>query len=321
MAKAKIGVYWAAACGGCDCALLEVNEQILDVAAAADILLWPCAVDAKYADVRAMPDQEMDIVLFNGAIRTEENREIAELIRKKTRLLAAFGSCAHTGGVIGMANQSSRREIFSTVFGDEANWPKLCVEQDGRELHLPEFLEELTPLDRVVDVDYYVPGCPPPKGIVSAIFSALVSGDLPPRGTVFASDKNLCEECTREREQEKITRILRPHEQEPDPVKCLLDQGYVCMGPATRGGCGAVCPAANMPCTGCAGPTANITDQGSAMLNTLASLIGTGEEGEDHLAAEDEVIAQLADVFGTFYRFGAANSLLGKRYHERNATR
>jgi len=320
MPKAKIGVYWAAACGGCDCSILEVNEQILDVVAVADIVLWPCAADVKYDDLRGYADNEIDLVLFNGAIRTEENREIAELVRKKTKLLAAYGSCAHTGGVIGLANLSSRDEIFSTVYGAKENWPQLAATQDGRDLHLPEFLERLTPLEAVVDVDYFVPGCPPPKEIVSALFGALISGDLPERGTVFASEKNLCEECDRTREQRRITRIVRPHEEEPDAVLCLLDQGFMCMGPATRGGCSAVCPAANMPCTGCAGPTANIADQGAAMLNTVASLIGAEEEGEDHLEAEDAVIAQLADVYGTFFRFASANSLFGKRYHERNTT-
>ncbi len=321
MGKAKIGIYWAAACGGCDCSLLEVNEQILAVAEAADILLWPCATDVKYADLEGYRNGELDLVLFNGAIRTEENREIAELIRKKTKHLAAFGSCAHTGGVIGLANLASRDQLFATVFGDDRErWPQLASEPGGHRLKLPEFLETLTPLSAVVDVDYIVPGCPPPRGIVEQLFGALIAGELPPAGTVFASAKNLCEECPRERRQEKITRILRPHEEEPDPDQCLLDQGFVCMGPATRGGCGAVCPAANMPCTGCAGPTANVVDQGAAMLNTLASLIGTGEEGEDQLDAEDAILAQLDDLVGTFYRFGSATSLFRGRYHEHNRT-
>jgi F420-non-reducing hydrogenase small subunit len=320
MAKAKIGIYWAASCGGCDCSLLEVNEQILDVVAAADILLWPCAADPKYSDLRGYKNGELDIVLFNGAIRTAENREMAELIRKKTKYLVAFGSCAQSGGVIGMANQSSRDQIFETVFGSPESWPQLSTDQDGHDLHLPEFLPRLTHLAEVVDVDYVVPGCPPPRPVVSALFTALVAGELPTTGTVFASSKNLCEECDREREQKRITRILRPHEQEPDPEKCLLDQGYMCMGPATRGGCQAVCPAANMPCTGCAGPTANTRDQGAAMLNTVASLIGSDIEGEDQLEAEDAILSQFDDMIGTFYRFGAATSIFKERYHERNGS-
>jgi F420-non-reducing hydrogenase small subunit len=316
MARPRIGIYWAAACGGCDCSILEVNEQILDVIAAADLVFWPCAADTKYEDVRRFRDGEIDLVLFNGAIRTEENREIAELLRAKARLLVAYGSCAHTGGVIGLANHSRREAIFRTVFGSASHWPKTETSVDGHTLRLPEFLDRLTPLDAVVEVDYYVPGCPPPRDIVSRLFSAVLSGELPPPGTVFASEKNLCDECAREQKRTRITRILRPHEAEPDPVECLLDQGYICMGPATRGGCSAVCPAANMPCTGCAGPTAKIGDQGTAMLNTLASLIGTGEEGEEQIEAEDAVLAQLTDIVGTLYRFSSANSFFRKRYDE-----
>jgi F420-non-reducing hydrogenase small subunit len=318
MAKPRIGIYWAAACGGCDCSLLEVNEQILDVAAAAEIVLWPCATDTKYDDLRAMRDGEMDLVLFNGAIRTAENREMAQLLRTKTRLLAAFGSCAHTGGVIGLANLSSRDEIFETVYGEKDRWPQLESDANGRHLHLPSFLEQLTPLSAVVPVDYVVPGCPPPKGIVSDLFSALLYGELPPKGAVFASEKNLCEECPREREHAQIQRIVRVHEAEPDPERCLLDQGYICMGPATRGGCDAVCPRANMPCTGCAGAPAGKDDQGAAMLNTLASMIGSGEEGEGALAREDEILAQIEDVLGTFYRFSSACSVLGRKHREQS---
>jgi len=318
MSKAKIGIYWAAACGGCDCSILEVNEQILDVAAGAEILLWPCAVDAKYEDLRNYRNGEIDVVLFNGAIRTAENHEMAELIRVKAKYLIAYGSCAHTGGVIGLANLSERDRIFETVYGARERWPQLESSQDGRILRLPAFLERLTPLSEVVEVDYTVPGCPPPREIVRELLSALLSGDLPPRGAIFASAKNLCEECARERTHERIQRILRPHEAEADPERCLLDQGFVCMGPATRGGCGAPCPAANMPCTGCAGPTADVADQGAAMLSTLASLVGTGEEDESQIAAEDAILAQLDDIIGTFYRFGAATSILGRRYHERS---
>ena len=74
MTKLKLGIYWAASCGGCDVSLLEVDEQILDLAAAADIVLWPCAADVKYDDLREYSDGWIDLVLFNGAIRSQENR-------------------------------------------------------------------------------------------------------------------------------------------------------------------------------------------------------------------------------------------------------
>lgn len=316
MEKAKVGIYWAASCGGCDVSLLEIDEQILEVAAKADIVLWPCATDTKYADLRAYKDGSIDVVLFNGAIRTQENHEIAGLLRDKAKILVAYGSCAYTGGVIALSNLSTRKEIFTTLYGDEEHWPKGEFNQDGHPLHLPAFLDRLRPLADVVEVDYVIPGCPPPREMVSRFFEVLLAGELPEKGAVFAAEKNLCDECPQERAEERITRIVRPHEIDPDPDRCLLDQGIICMGPATRGGCGAACVTANMPCTGCGGPTANITDQGAAMLNTLASLIGTGQEAEEELAAEDAILAEIDDVIGTFYRFGLATSIFKGPYRE-----
>ena len=81
--KLKIAFYWAASCGGCEVAVLDVNEKILDVVAAADIVFWPVAIDTKYKDVEAMPDKYIDACFFNGAIRTEENEKMAKLLGLK----------------------------------------------------------------------------------------------------------------------------------------------------------------------------------------------------------------------------------------------
>ena len=102
--KLKIAFYWAASCGGCEVAVLDVNEKILDVIAAADIVFWPVAIDTKYKDVEAMPDKSIDACFFNGAIRTEENEKMAKLLRQKSKILVAFGSCACDGCVKGLAN-------------------------------------------------------------------------------------------------------------------------------------------------------------------------------------------------------------------------
>ena len=315
--KAKIGVYWAAACGGCDCSLLEVNEQILDVAAAADIYLWPCAADAKYSDLEGYRNGELDIVLFNGAIRTAENREIAELIRAKTKYLVAFGSCAHTGGVIGLANMATRDELFTTVFGENrATWPQLSATENGHELHLPEFLHKLTPLSEVVEVDYIVPGCAPTPNIISGAVDALLGGgDLPPAGTVLAPDTALCDECERKVTKPEVVTIeqwKRPHEVMIDEELCLLAQGLVCLGPATRAGCGSACIGANMPCSGCFGPTSRVRDHGGKALAAIASLVDSDDEDEI-----DRILAGIPDPVGTFYRYSLPASLLRRAPIER----
>ena len=81
MDKLKFAIYWAASCGGCDVAILDINEKILDVAEIADIVLWPIALDFKYKDVEAMPDGSVDVCLFNGAVRNSEQVDIAKMLR------------------------------------------------------------------------------------------------------------------------------------------------------------------------------------------------------------------------------------------------
>ncbi len=138
---------------------------------------------------------------------------------------------------------------------------------------------------------------------------ALATGTLPPAGAVIASEKTLCDECDRVKEEKSISKIYRPHQIIPDPKKCLLEQGLICMGPATRGGCGSRCIKANMPCRGCFGPPAGILDQGAKMLSAIAS-IHTAESEEDIAKMVNEIV----DPAGTFYRFGMSVSLL-KRKH------
>src|SRR5512139_943999 len=144
--KLQIALYWGAACGGCDVAVLDTNEFILDVAAAADIRLWPIAIDGKYKDVEAMADEELDLTFFNGAVRNSENEHIARLLRQKSKLLVAFGSCAHMGGIPGLANLTSRDEIFTAAYLNNPSiepsnrkTPMPRTQVNGMELEIPVF--------------------------------------------------------------------------------------------------------------------------------------------------------------------------------------
>jgi len=96
--KLKLAIYWGAACGGCDVAILDTHEKLLEIADAADIYLWPIAMDFKYDDVRKMEDGYLDVAMYSGAVRNSENEEIARLLRRKSKVMIALGSCAHMGG-------------------------------------------------------------------------------------------------------------------------------------------------------------------------------------------------------------------------------
>lgn len=317
--KPKIAVYWTGSCGGCDVSFLEVGEGIVDILSQVEIVFWPALVDQKRADLEALPRGSIDLALINGTLRTEENLEMVQLLRERSKALVAYGACAHLGGIPSLGNLFSRDELLAVCRDGLGSAPP----PDGTEEDAPsDLLPQALPLSAVVEVEYVVPGCPPPAALIARFFDAFLSGEMPEPGHVFAGEKALCEECPLERrEDRKIERIVRPHEAAPEPGKCLLEQGFICLGPVTRSGCGAVCPKAGMPCTGCLGPTPKAGDQGMAMISALASLVRAGEEGEAAFQKEDEILDGLVDPIGTLYKFGLPSAFSLSPLRERAGVR
>jgi len=320
MAKLKLALYWSAACGGCDVAVLDINEKILDVANLADIVFWPIALDFKYHHVEAMPDKSIDVCLFNGAVRSSEQEHIAKMLRAKSKVMVSFGSCACFGGIPALANFATRAEIMERAYieapsneNPNKTLPQIKVSVPEGELTLPELYENVLTLAQVVPVEYLVPGCPPTVDLILKVVNALATNSLPPVGATIASDKTLCDECERKKENKKITKIYRTHEIIPDPERCLLEQGLLCMGPATRGGCGALCVKVNIPCRGCFGPPAGVYDQGAKLISSIASIYQTN--GKQDI---EKMVNELVDPAGTFYRFGMSISMLKRKIPQKH---
>jgi len=326
MAKPKVAFYWCASCGGCEEAVVDLNEDLLKVADAVEIVFWPVALDFKRKDVEALRDGEIAVSFINGAIRLEEQEEMVKLLREKSDLVVAFGSCAHLGGIPGLGNFWTRETIFQRVYKEvpSVENPEGTVPQEKTgigigELTLPGFYDTVKTLDQTVPVDYYLPGCPPPPDLIMNAVNAILAGKLPEKGAVLAPEKALCDTCPRaEKKPEKLSikEIKRPYEVKLDPEKCFLEQGVICLGPATRSGCGETCIRANMPCRGCMGPIKGVIDQGAKGLSMIASILGL--EGEDEMAEEDirKLVNGLVDPAGTFYRFSLPTSLLTRRRME-----
>jgi F420-non-reducing hydrogenase small subunit len=304
-------------------ALLTLDDQLLALHDRFELAFCPCLVDAKRSDLERIPDQGLAFTLFNGAVRTDENEEMALLLRRKSRLLVAFGSCAHEGCVPGLSNLSTAREHVTSSFLDNPttiNPERVtpCIETSVPEgtLRLPSFFDRVKTLAQTVEVDYTLPGCPPePHRVAEAV--GMLSGDipLPPKGSVIGGGNSaVCIECPRIKGEKKLRRFFRIHEKVPDRETCLIDQGLICMGIVTRDGCGCRCPRVNMPCTGCYGPAEGIRDQGAKMVAALATVIDIGATrgltGDEISRRVDAVLDTLPDHVGTFYKFSLADSLL-----------
>lgn len=315
MSKLKLGMYCAAGCGGCDISLLEIHEHILDVIAVADIAFWPAATDFKYADVEALPDGEIDVCFINGAMRNAENIHIAKLLRAKSKVIVAYGACSSFGGVPGLANLFPVREVIDRAFttqstdAPDGQRPSAsATHTDGSSVGLPAITGVVSPLSDIVRVDFTLPGCAPSQDRVWEVIQAIASGNLPESPAIVgAGAKSVCDDCRLPKKGTRISKFVRSHEIVAEDERCLLEQGIVCMGPATRSGCGGQCTDALMPCRGCFGPAGDSIDQGAAMIAALGTLIDS--EDEDVIR---ETISQIVDPAGTFYAFTLATSVLGR---------
>jgi len=300
---------------------VDLAEDILKVVEAVDIVFWPVALDFKKKDVEAMEDGSIAVTFINGAVRLSEQKEMVELLRKKSGLIVAHGSCSHLGGIPGLGNFWNKETIFRRAYhttpsteNPDGTVPLEKTEVEGKELTLPSFFDTVYALDQVIDVDYYLPGCAPPRELILSAVSAILEGKLPPKGSVLSPNKSLCEDCDRndsKPEKLAIKEIKRPWEIELDPETCFLAQGVICMGPATRTGCGERCITANMPCRGCFGPTDQVFDQGAKFLSGLASILDTDDEKEI-----EKIVDTIVDPAGSFYRFSLPHSILRRRRME-----
>ena len=316
MSKLNLAMYWAGSCGGCEIAVLELHSKLLELLAKVNIVFWPCVMDFKLADVKALDDQSIDLCLFNGTIETTENLAVARLLRQKSKLLVAFGACASLGGIPGLRNLHGRLAVLNRSFRTTESTdrtstclPRASVEHpSGAVTVLPTLFKKARALDQVIETDFAVPGCPPEANTVWQAIAAILKGQLPNKGAnLGAGEHSVCDECSLARRGTKIKSFVRPHEIIPKPDVCLLEQGMVCMGPATASGCQARCTEVLMPCRGCYGPAGDAIDQGAKMIAYLGSLVD-GQK-EDVIKA---LIDEIADPTGTFYRFSLPKSLLGR---------
>jgi len=281
------------ACAGCENAILDLGNSLLSVLRDVELVYAPILMDAP-------PPERVDVAILTGAIRTEEDLEKVKRWRGKCSILVAFGSCACFGGIPGLANLLNSMELLKTSYLEQLG--TINPEGEPPRVEVPALTDFIKPLSRVVKVDYALPGCPPPMKLISKFFEALISGEefeLPA--------KSVCDECPLNSGGEKVIKgIRRWVYDEVDLSKCLLEQGFICLGPATRGGCGARCIKAGYPCRGCMGVLEGVEDQAAKMISAIASATSLEE-----VSLED--LMRLSDLAGVLYRFTLPASIFGRK--------
>ena len=266
------------ACSGCEISILDMGEKFLTLLKFADIVHLPLLMDSKGRghDPLEFKLPEADVGLVSGGIKTRDHLETAKAMRDACDLIIAFGTCAVHGGIPAMANSCRNEEL---LFG-RSGAGSTDREENFQSGLVPDLLSACYALDEHIHVDIRLPGCPPHP---DHIFRALES--IEKKQAFSMPEKSVCDHCPAARKgkglAKKMKRVLDLPEwktrENPDrPMDCFLDQGFVCLGPVTRNGCGgdgglARCILAKVPCTGCYGPVTDDGNQRLAMLNALAS--------------------------------------------------
>ena len=289
--KVKIGTMWLGACSGCHLSIADFHESLLDVLELAQFEFSPVLCDTKYDEV-----PELDVLIVEGGIRNEENRELAEMLREKAGLVIAYGTCACYGGIPGLGNLHTVEELTTEGYINSCSTvnPEGIIPNED----VPALESRVRPLGEVIQVDLAIPGCPPKSDVVAEAILTLLNG-----GTIELPTTNLCEVCPREKPPAGLAMDFIKRQFElgaPEPDLCLISQGLVCMGPATVSLCGAECPSIGIQCRGCYGPTAKVLDQGAKMISAIASDYGVQE---DKTVDPETVANQLDDIVGTFYTY------------------
>ena len=282
-------------CWGCFQSVIDIHLNLATVLPLLDIKYWQAVVDYKLKDLEGYEDKSIVVGFYEGMARTEEDIHLLKTMRDKCKILIAFGSCSCFGGIPALANFSDIEKCYDTKYRENKTFSGGKVPSEN----LPKIMPVVKPNTDYVEFDIFLPGCPPTSSLILTAVTALLEGkpiELPPH--------TVCHYCDREKKETPVERIKRPYEGIADPDRCLLEQGYICVGASTWGLCEGQCVNKGATCRGCFGPPPPImADHGAASM----SMLGTYAPLETA-----EIQEQVPDPLGMFYRFDYPTSHLGR---------
>jgi F420-non-reducing hydrogenase small subunit len=281
----KVAEEWLNICGGCEVSILDIGEPLLDILPNLEFVHMPVLMDHKYfgqtGEGTELTIPEADVGMISGGVRNEKEKHVTEEMRKKCKTLIALGSCACFGGIPAMANMYPLEDLYEKVYRDSVT----TVSADTPAENIPPLLDRVYAVDEVVPVDLHIPGCPMNPDMIAEALTALLEGK-----PFELSERSVCDDCPVKREKKAggggVKRPLEDAQFDQggpwENTRCLMEQGYLCLGPVTRSGCATVyeeggpkvprCIQGYMPCRGCFGPIRKGANPLVDMMGALSSI-------------------------------------------------
>jgi NAD-reducing hydrogenase small subunit len=167
MSKPKLATVWLDGCSGCHMSALDMDERWIELAGLVDLVYGPLV------DTKEYPEN-VDIVLVEGAVSSEEDLEKIQRIRKRTKTLVSLGDCAVTSNVPSMRNR-----FPVPVLEHRSYWETAQLNQQVPREVVPRLLSKARPVHEFVKVDVFVPGCPPSADTIYYVLTELLAGRMP----------------------------------------------------------------------------------------------------------------------------------------------
>ena len=165
--KARVATVWLGGCSGCHMSFLDMDEFLFDFAEARHARVQP------HRRREGIP-QDVDVTLVEGAIANEDNLELARQVRANSKVVVSFGDCAVTGNVTAMRNPlGDPIEILKAVYVDSPDRDGVIPDEEGI---VPPLMPQVVPVHKVIQVDAYLPGCPPPADRIRRAVVTLLDG-------------------------------------------------------------------------------------------------------------------------------------------------
>ncbi|MGM0534335.1 MAG: NADP oxidoreductase [Campylobacterota bacterium] len=166
--KLDIATIWLDGCSGCHMSFLDMDERLVALAAHMNVVYSP------YVDTKVFPSG-VDLTIVEGALSTDHDLEMIKTIRQNSKHVLALGDCAITGNVSTMKNLYGTRAVLEAGYEQNADYNKGCFPHEV----VPKLLDRVYPLHEIIDVDFFIPGCPTPADAIYETLCDLLEGKTP----------------------------------------------------------------------------------------------------------------------------------------------